>query len=290
MSKRTTSAPQQPSQPNDSIIDNKWDGGPLGKKQWRTLLKPQLPLLHGSFLTMWERAFFFERSTTITVTTEHAYQMSIDNITIGTFEEPCDPHSLKLKDASKTYSAALTAAQQQDILANAAATSASPTPSTPSGAATPPSRAFVRALEDSMKHYAVFPERHEAQDRANFLLLINTITGAKVREDYLRSCAGSARQMLVQLRAEDLEADDDLSAHAQRECLRLLSAGLSVADTVTFDSLREDYEFHNKSKTVPDNEQHSYACTTSARSRPSAPALVTGSRASSTRSPTRKSP
>ena len=125
MSKRTTSASQSSSQPNDHIIDNNWDGGQLGKKRWRTLLKPQLPLLHGSFPTMWERAFLFERSTIITVTTEHAYQMSIDNISICMFEEPCNPHSLKLKDAGKTYAAALKAAQVQDNMVNATSASSS---------------------------------------------------------------------------------------------------------------------------------------------------------------------
>ena len=251
MSKRTTSTSQPSSTPNDSIIANNWDGGPLSKKQWRTLQKAQLPLLHNSFPTMWERAFFFQRATTITVSTEQAFQMSIDNIQIGTFEEPCDPYHLILKDTSKTYDLALEYATRQDELANAAST-----PASLSSTSSPtPSRAFAKALEDSLKHYTVLPELHDAQDRANFTLIVNTIASAKVREDYQASCAGSARKILLKLRAEDLEADDDLSAHAQRECIRLLSAGLAVADTITFDQLRMDYEFHNKSKTVPDNEQ-----------------------------------
>ena len=87
------------------------------------------------------------------------------------------------------------------------------------GAALSSLRAGTRRLDETLRRLSC--ERLEAQDRANFLLLINTIAGAKVREDYLRSCNGSARKMLVQLRAEDLEADDDLSAHAQRECLNL---------------------------------------------------------------------
>ena len=251
MSKRTTSTSQPSSTPNDNIIANNWDGGPLSKKQWRTLQKAQLPLLHNSFPTMWERAFFFQRATTITVSTEQAFQMSIDNIQIGTFEEPCDPYHLILKDTSKTYDLALEYATRQDELANAAST-----PASLSSTSSPtPSRAFAKALEDSLKHYTVLPELHDAQDRANFTLIVNTIASAKVREDYQASCAGSARKILLKLRAEDLEADDDLSAHAQRECIRLLSAGLAVADTITFDQLRMDYEFHNKSKTVPDNEQ-----------------------------------
>ena len=122
MSKRTASASQPSSTPNDNIIENNWDGGPLSKKHWRTMQKAQLPLLHNSFPTMWERGFFFQRATTITVSIEQAFQMSIDNIQIGTFEQPCDPYNLTLKDAGKTYTLALKYAQSQDELANAAAT------------------------------------------------------------------------------------------------------------------------------------------------------------------------
>ena len=108
---------------------------------------------------MWERAFLFERSTIITVTTEHAYQMSIDNISICMFEEPCNPHSLKLKDAGKTYAAALKAAQVQDNMVNATSASSSASLASSEGSVPPKplSRAFVQALEDSMKHYAVLP-------------------------------------------------------------------------------------------------------------------------------------
>ena len=37
------------------------------------------------------------------------------NIQIGTFEEPCDPYHLKLKDATKSYDLALKYAQHQRL-------------------------------------------------------------------------------------------------------------------------------------------------------------------------------
>ena len=66
------------------------------KKAWRDVQEQQLPLLHVSFPTLWERAYFFERNHTITESLEHAYQLSINNIVPGTFLRPCDPHNLKL--------------------------------------------------------------------------------------------------------------------------------------------------------------------------------------------------
>ena len=55
-------------------------------------------------------AFFFKRSTIITVTTEHAYQMSIDIISIGTFEEPVQSIFPQTQGCWQEYAAALKAA------------------------------------------------------------------------------------------------------------------------------------------------------------------------------------
>ena len=123
MPPRTTAAPQA-STNTDNIVNNSWDGGPLTKKYWRDTQEEQLTLLptplDSSFQTLWERGYFFDRTNTITVSTEHSYQLGIDNVQPGTFHEPCDPFNLKLKNPTLTYAAAFSLAQMNDALIDAA--------------------------------------------------------------------------------------------------------------------------------------------------------------------------
>ena len=79
MPQRNTAASQPPTS-TDNIVNNSWDGGPLTKKSWRDAQEEQLAVLHVSFQTLWERGYFFDRTATITVSLEHSYQLSIDNV------------------------------------------------------------------------------------------------------------------------------------------------------------------------------------------------------------------
>ena len=201
---------------------------------------------------MYFGGYYFDSKTIITVNIEHSYQLSIANVEPGTFETPCDPYSLQLKDPAKSYANAYQFALAADTATYVSELAASSTPSS-STAQTPGVQCKI--LEQSMARYYVSPEKWVERDAQNFDALNNTIINKSRRQDYRRSAHGSCLNMLVILAAENLKRQDDIGTWASAECRKILDAGLLAPDTVGFDNFRNAYESVNRSKTKPDDEQ-----------------------------------
>ena len=179
-----------------------------GSTLTRTAWHTALPqhLASLGYRTLWEGGYINSRYTCITVSTEHSFHIINDNIAKGTFSRPNPAGSFRTKAATTVT----------DLTA------------------------------DQLKRYIDFPTAI-AEKRQDLLeAILQTITNVQRQIDYRSKAGGYGIAMLLLIEAETVLGENTLAQWAATRRAELVAKGLPVANIVSFDQFRNDYQTFTK--------------------------------------------
>eukprot|EP00966_Prymnesium_polylepis_P287252 6634798-Prymnesium_polylepis.1 len=181
-----------------------WDGSPLTRKSWYLSLPKRIAQSDSAYRALWERGITLTRNVVYCMTPEHAYQISIKNLTKGTFKTPFDVTHLKL------INPALTLAARRAVV-NAAFAADPDTAET----------------EYDKTKYQVAEEQTEKLSNALCDDILATIANEQQCEDLRTECNNDGLSLLTSLALTDSQTTSKLATRASTDLADLLAKGLA---------------------------------------------------------------